>query len=369
VKQIQIWWYGAFILLSTCTGGIYAQYDSIRPVKAFLSLNVSFHKGFIIPHSAAIRSVSYSKPWITEIDLAWHFSTEKAWQYCSCYPRIGLSAQYINFDNLKVLGRGYALTPYVEPFLSAYRKFSLSVRFAAGIIYLDNVYHPIHNPENLFYSSHISYLLSVSTAINYRLTSSFNIRLAGNYNHISNGGNREPNKGINFPTLSIGFDKYLEPVKFISREKATSKIPEKRSVFKLALLGTAKKPFPEENNRFLLFGIYFSWSYFLGGQSAFTTGLEYINDRSLKEFLKRTEASYPDHKKIGYLAGHEFQLGRFRFSQQLGIYLYSPAKAKDPVYQRWGLDFFVLKSFYMGANLKAHRHVADFMDFRVGIVW
>jgi Lipid A 3-O-deacylase (PagL). len=193
--------------------------------------------------------------------------------------------------------------------------------------------------------------------------------LAGNYNHISNGGNREPNKGINFPTLSIGFDKYLEPVKFISREKATSKIPEKRSVFKFALLGTAKKPFPEESKRFPLFGIYFNWSYLLGGKSAFTTGLEYVNDRSLREFLKRTETSYPDHKKIGYLVGHEFQLGRFRFSQQLGIYIYSPAKAKDPVYQRWGLDFFVLKRFYVGTNLKAHRHVADFMDFRVGVVW
>jgi hypothetical protein len=355
-------------LLSLLFGfkNVFPQYDSIRQNKSNISLSLNFQKGFIIPHSATIRSVSYSKPWVIESDFSWHYSSDKAWQYCSCYPRIGISAMYINFDNPSILGRGYTLAPYVEPFLSAYKKFSVSIRFSTGVAYLDKIYHPIDNPENLFFSARISYLLSLNLAFNYRLTQRFNLRLSGNYNHISNGGNKEPNKGINFPTLALGIDKYFKPVSFLPRDKAVNKIPEKRTSFKLGLLGTAKKPLQEKNDRYLIYGVYFSWNYFMSRKSTITTGLEYVNDGSLQNFLRKTEISPPDHKKVGMLAGHELYLGKFRFSQQLGVYLYSPAKTRDPIYQRWGLDFLVVKRLYVGINLKAHRHVADFMDARIG---
>ena len=49
---------------------------------------------------------------------------------------------YINFDNPATLGRALSFAPYVEPFLTAHRNYSLSIRFAGGISYLDNVFHP-----------------------------------------------------------------------------------------------------------------------------------------------------------------------------------------------------------------------------------
>jgi len=165
-----------------------------------------FHRGFIIPHSEAIKDIAYSKPWGIEWNVSKHINSQAAWNECSCYPRIGISAAYFNFDNPSVLGNAYWLTPYIEPMLGAHRKLFFSFRLGAGLAYLDNVYHPIRNPNNLFYSLPVSFSLLANTALNVRATSRFLLRLLANYHHLSNGGMQLPNKGINFSTFSVGID-------------------------------------------------------------------------------------------------------------------------------------------------------------------
>jgi hypothetical protein len=345
---------------------IFPQNDTVQAGYAFPSVGIRFHKGFIIPHSESIKSISYSKPWILETDFSLHYTSDKAFNYCNCYPRLGVSVMYINFDNRSILGNGFAIVPFVEPFFSAYRKISTSFRFAVGAVYLNNVYHPETNPMNLFYSTPFSFLLSLNFSVNYRMSSHWNSRLTINYNHISNGGNREPNKGINFPTLSLGFDYLVKPTLFKKNEKINQPLSSKKSSLKVALLLTSRKPFPNEKTRYWVFGIASNWSYLFGRISALTVGAEWVNDLSLRESLERTGGNVPDHNRAGFLVGHELQIGRFRFSQQLGIYVYTPAKPRDPVYQRWGLDFLINRRLFTGVNLKTHRHIADFMDFRVG---
>lgn len=348
---------------------VFSQTDTIAKRYVFPSIGARFHKGFIIPHSESIKSISSSHPWIIELDYAWHFATQKAWDYCYCFPRIGITASYINFDNPSILGSGYALVPYVEPFFSAHRKMSTSLRFAVGAVYLNNVYNAETNPLNLFYSTPVSFLLSINLSVNYRFEKTWGARLTASYNHISNGGNRLPNKGINFPTLGLGIDYAIKPSEFRPLAKKEKNENIDRTSFKVAILGTSRKPFPEETSRYWLYGVAANWSYLFGRLSAFTAGAEWVNDNSLRETLKRSGSGDTDHNRAGILVGHEFQVGRFRFSQQLGVYMYSPAKAYDPVYQRWGLEFLVKPSIFVGVNLKAHRHVADFMDFRAGYVF
>lgn len=355
------------LLLYSFTFKIFSQKDSLINQPAIITLGVFGHKGFIIPHSESISSISYSKPWVIETNISWHFTDQNAWNYCFCYPRIGLSLLYINFGNPEILGHAVCLAPFVEPFFHTHKRFNTSFRFAAGYAYLDNVYDSLKNPQNLFYSTHSSFILSLYLTVNYRLGLQWILRLSGCYNHISNGGNELPNKGINFPTAAVGLDYMLKPLHFPIRQKSDKEKPIKKSSFKIGILGTFKKPFQDENTQYLLYGCHINWSYLLGRLSAVTTGMEFVNDGSLKETLHRNNQSPPDHKRTAMLIGHELQIGRFRFSQQLGIYFYSPVKAKDPVYQRYGLDFLVYKRIYIGTNLKAHRHVADFMDLRIGI--
>jgi len=340
--------------------------DSLRPA---LVLGLRGHYGFIIPHSASIRSISYSKPWTVEADLAWHLNGARAWQQCNCYPRLGISVMYVNFDNPAVLGSGLTALAYAEPFLSVHHRFNLSFRLGAGLAYLNQVYDPVSNPENLFYSTPFSFILGASLSANVALNQRLNLRLSGNYNHISNGGTKLPNKGINFPTLSLGLDYAIRPTPFPSRTKTRWQNDRTHfAQYSIAVLATAKTINETEPKRYPTYGLTASASRRIGRLSALLLGAEWVADRTLREELRR-QGLDRDYHRIGVLFGHDLLVGRFGFSQQLGVYVYAPHPAMDPVYQRYGLSYRFTDHLFLGINLKAHRQVADLMDVRVGYVF
>lgn len=182
----------------------FAKEDST--IRNAVTIGLYGHYGFVIPHTREIKNIADSYPWGISADLSIHFTDSASWQYLHAYPRLGATLAYYNFDKPDVLGSAYALIVYAEPFLAAHKDFGLSFRMGLGIAYLDNVYHPETNPDNLFYSTKISFPLVANLMTNYRLDDYFLLRAGATYKHISNGGIRQPNKGINFPSLSIGVD-------------------------------------------------------------------------------------------------------------------------------------------------------------------
>ena len=343
-----------------------AQHQEQEVQPPAISLGLHGHYGFIIPHSTAVEGIANSNPWGMEVDVSLHFTDSNAWQYLQAYPRLGVSLAYFNFDNPEVLGNGYSLVVFAEPFLSAQKKFSLSFRLGMGLAYLDRVYDPQTNPENLFYSSSISFPLVANFMANYRLNERYLLRAGGTYHHISNAGISQPNKGINYPTASIGVNYALRAATFPNRklEKGSAKANERD--FRIALIAGAKDR-PKSNSRKApLLGVTAYGSQQIGRINALLLGLEWILDFALLEHL-RDQNNYTDFQRGALLAGHEFVIGRFRFNQQIGVYLYAPYSAKDPVYQRYGLEYHTPQKFFFGINLKAHRHVADFLDARFGM--
>jgi hypothetical protein len=65
--------------------------------------------------------------------------------------------------------------------------------------------------------------------------------------------------------------------------------------------------------------------------------------------------------------GHEFLLGRFLFSQQFGAYVIKARNQPADVYQRYGLMYRISQHFSLGINIKAHGHVANFLDARISV--
>ncbi len=335
-----------------------------------LILGVRSHYGFIIAHHKELQAASQTHPWGLEAEVNWQLMTKESWQYCFCYPRVGFSFFYTNFDNPDVLGSSYALYGFVEPVIGAERKFNFSVRFGIGPNYLNNVYDSITNPDNTFYSSHISFVVLLGTGLNYRVNDRLNLRLAGEFNHISNGGFKNPNKGINFPTINIGVDYNLRPLPYEQRikDRSIDLIPKKNRL-DLTFLSTAKTDI-KGHAKYTVYGFVGSFSHVVGRLSALSTGLEFVVDLADKHEIERVnmteDGKYIDHKYFAFLVSHELLLGKFNFYQQLGVYLYSPFERKDKVYERYGINFYPFESFFIGINIKAHRHVADFMDLRAG---
>jgi len=353
-----------FIFLSL---HIYSQKD----YKHSLILGFRSHYGFIIAHHKELRAVSQTSPWGFEAEIEWHLMTNDIWQYFYCYPRVGFTLFYTNFNNPDELGSSLAACAFIEPVISAERKINLSMRFGIGPNYLNTVYDSITNPDNKFYSTHISFVVFLGFGLNYKPNERINLRLAAQFNHTSNGGIKNPNSGMNFPMMNLGIDYNLRPLPFRNRTKDKSLvlIPHKYR-FDLTVLATAKTDL-KGHNKYPVYGLKGSYSRVIGRLNALAGGLEFVSDQADKHEIRRLEMkedeNYIDHKYLACTVGHELLLGKFNFYQQLGIYLYSPFERKDKVYQRYGLNVYIYKKFFIGINIKAHRHVADFLDFRTGL--
>ncbi len=332
------------------------------PVSKLIGLKL--HQGFVLVHSRHLRPIRNSYPTGLELDFALHYTRQKAWDACHCYPRLGVALSFWEYDNPDILGQGIISMFYLEPVFGAWRKASFSIRAAFGFSYQNKPFDEVTNPNNLSYSTYIAASLQLGANLHLRLNPKWQLEITAIYNHFSNGGIKLPNKGINWPTAAVGVTRYLNAPVFLDREKKDWRLdgaPANRWDV------TTFLAFKEPKSKQFLFspGIEIKYSHQVSRLSALTAGAEWMYDNGTRVAIEN--AGRDDSPQKGSVAlGHEFLLGKFVFSQQFGFYLYKPYRVGDDVYQRYGLVYRFNDRFSGGINLKAHRHVADFIDFRMG---
>jgi Lipid A 3-O-deacylase (PagL) len=342
--------------------------------KALFGIGMRVHRSFIIQHSEKLTDeITASHPWMIEADVNWHLRKQKTWEYCHCYPRTGFSLMYTNFDLPEILGSAVSLYSYIEPYIRAEHRLNYSFRLGLGLSYLTRVYDAETNPDNLFFSSPISFLVMLNVSANYRITPQLTLRTAGNYNHISNSGFSEPNYGINYPSFSVGIDYSFKPVDLPSGTISSSAALTAKKQRLEIIAGLSAKPTTSGLNetRYPVYVLAVNYSRNIRRIIALNGGIEWMSDRSIYKTLRKNgtvnhTGHYDDHNRGGVLVGIDWLFGRFTFYQHLGIYLYSPVKPLSPIYQRYGLNFRFSPHIFAGINIKAHGQDADFMDLRVG---
>jgi len=337
-------------------------------------IGLRFHRSFVIQHTPKLKDeVTRSNPWCVEADINWHLRKRDTWNYCYCYPRTGFTLRYTNFDFPEVLGHAISVYPFIEPYIRPEKPLSFAIRFGIGPAFLTTVYDEETNPDNLFFSSHISFIALLNFSCNYRVSERVNLRLAGNFNHISNAGYSEPNLGINFPSVNAGFDYSFTKPNFIAWDKDPSVVMVDRKNRFDIVAGISAKPIDEGKyeKRYPVYGFTLNYSRAVGRIFALAGGVEYVNDLSLEARIRRLglvdgDGEYIDHNRAGALAGIEWLFGKFIFYQQFGYYLYADFKEKGDFYQRYGLNFKISDHIFAGLNIKAEAQDADYMDARVG---
>jgi len=335
-------------------------------------LGARLHYGFIIPHSRDIINVAQSNPRGFEISAQWLLSNEKYTRNSGLVAKRGFVLQYIHFDNPEVLGYCINAVPFVEPMIRPWGRLYGSFQMGVGLSYLSKVYDAETNPTNLFFSFPLSFPVMLNTYLHYKWNPSWEISAGFNYNHISNGGMKLPNKGMNFPTWNAGLQYHFQPSDIRRPPKNDDwKYQGKNFAYLLAIgtlkTATATDVFPE-NKLCGQAGIQFMAGRRVGRMSGLSLGTEWVYDGYAREILNRQGMSKSAWKG-GLLLGHELLISRVRFNIHFGAYLYNPSGDIDPVYQRYSLYYRFGRHFLVGSSLKAHRHQADVFDLRVGWGW
>jgi len=336
---------------------------------SFIGLNT--HTGSIIPHSTTIREVSDTNPWGITAEGGWVLKSVRAWASCNCFTKAGLSASYFNYQNPSVLGDSYNLIAFGEPHLSFKRNWFLTLRGGVGVSYLTKIYDEVTNPDNLFFGSHLSFIGLASLAINYRFREDVVLRLAANYNHISNAGMRYPNKGMNFPTLSLGVEKHFGDQQFptYARQPGLRKQPWHRYLFVGGSRRSLEADSLYERSSHLNMGLETGVLRPISNINGISGGVElYYNGADAEQARRESDESVP--LRLSLTLGHALVFGKLSFTQQMGYNVYEPQIIADKTFfQRYAICYQLGKWFNAGVSIKAHGHTADYIDVRIGARW
>ncbi len=357
-----------FVLMFLFDANIAQPIDSVKD-QSPVYVGTKVHYGFIIPHTEGLKEISESNICGLQVDVSKLNTSFKSWSNCNCYSRLGFSFNFYDYRNPDVLGHSYNLAFFFEPYFNFKSRSRFSMRFGMGLSYLDNVYDESTNTENLFFGSKISGILLMNASYNYLIKERYQLNFSLNYNHISNAGLKMPNKGMNFPTASIGLDYIIKPVKLEAQEKVSG-------IRKKSLLGygrifwsirsvDADSIYGDKDK--LMIGLEGGIIKGLSNINGILAGMEFSYDGSFKEITERLEEDYSPFV-ISLHVGNAFVIGRITFTQQMAFYLYKPFPSTSKSYfQRYGIYYRIGKMTSIGFSLKAHGHVAEHMDMRIGV--
>ena len=341
------------------------RYDSQRQ-KRILSLTLGLQHGFIFAHSPAVENTKGARPTGVEFILNWRKSDAQAWNLCNCFPANGLLLAYYDYDS-EILGKSLTAAYSLEPAYRIGRRNLLYLRAVAGLSYLSNPYDSVKNPGNASYSSYVSGYLLLGLGLSFPLSEKWSANISANYQHESNGGLRQPNKGINWPTAGISFSYEPNPRALYRGTRNKDKYWKSYGPrWEIAAFGVARRIVDSNGKklRLPLVGFSFLASKQVGTVNALTLGVEAFTDHTTKRAFK-LDSIEGSPIRAGVFFGHEFLLGKFLFSQRLGVYVFDESPYFDAIYHRWGIQYQSKKRWGFGFNLLAHKQVADFVDVRV----
>lgn len=329
----------------------------------FIGLSLDY--SYILQHTSSLREIGDAYPAGISIDWSKLLLNKNAWEFCNCFPRLGVELSYWDFDKRNILGSGVIALGYAEPYFRTQKKINLFFRLGLGGTYLTEPYDELSNPLNNTYSTHLSLVIMAGIGLNYQITDEWNLRMLAKYNHTSNGGINTPNKGINFPSLSLGVTKSLSPVSYPDYQKIESRqAPKNKDRISITHFSGWSNAQVGDKDKFYVFGFAGKYSRWIGKRSALNAGTEIILDYSRRELIK-SEGDGKSFIQAGALVGHEFWLGKVTFAQQIGVYYFNEYRINDNVYQRYSLSYNFTDKIEAGFGLKAHLNVADFFDLRI----
>lgn len=346
------------------SGSLRAATDTTGQTRGFRTAGLNLHYGSIFAHSQDVENTRHSRPFGLDLVYSRLRNDSAVAALCGCQPHSGFILNYFNYDN-RVLEQSFSALYFLEPNFRISNRLLWHIRGTVGVAYLTHPYHPQHNPGNMSYSLPFGAYLGVATGFNLKVSPQLMLAAGGNYLHISNGGIKDPNLGINWITGNLGlFYSVKGPYDFSKKKQAANAHYRKYRRLDLAGSYSSKIVYIGDKMRYPVFGLSALHAWQLSRLHTVTASAEWHIDYSLAEKQRRENAARDVHF-WGAALGHEFLLGRFIFSQQLGCYLKYPAPYYDRIYHRWGLDFILRPNLHIGFNLKAHRHVAHFADIRL----
>ncbi len=330
------------------------------------SLSGKFQYSSIWTEKGSLQQFTKDHPWSAQLDLGITKITKRAWNYCHCYSQNGLSFSYINLANPSKLGTAITVSSFAEPYLFFSDRFRISLRGSAGFAFLNKIYDSLNNRENIFFSTKMSFLLSLGVNFNWRMSNHWSVNAFGQFNHISNGGRRDPNEGMNFPGLNIGLAYDFNPLQLTKRNR--ERFTDRPWGLMAHVFGNQRTAWPvatwPEEKRIVV-GLNAAVIKRLSNLSGVGPGVELYYDGINSVIQQRSGQSL--QTTVGAVnIQHYLFFGKLLLGQQLAWYVTPDTGFQKKLFQRYTIEYEVKRNWYAGFSLKAHGDHSDYFAFSTG---
>lgn len=331
---------------------------------ARFSFESSLYASRIITGEANLQAFTSLHPLTIQAGLSWVRNGRSQWNYCNCLIRNGSSLTWTDFKDGR-LGHAFSVSAYTEPVLWHRPRWQVSLQGGTGLAYMTRVYNANSNPENTFYSAPLSFLLTLGPSVQWQLNPHWFLSLHGRLQHISNGGRRDPNDGMNL--LSAGLQLRYTPSLSVYHLWEHKKRPPNQWVTTVHAFGFYRQLTPSSPS-VPVGGFNATFARTLGRISALGLGGELYYDGLSKYRKQQSGEAIADWVPSMHIA-HQLTLGKLLFSQQLAWYLTLQTGFSERTFQRYVLAYSFKPGWYGGITLKAHVDRSDYFALLVARRW
>lgn len=341
------------------SAGIYAQPDSILN-SHFTSSEVGarFILGKIIPHDDTLSPLVNSNLKAAEI----HYNLKKIEWTTTCHQ--GLSLVIADLGNHDNLGYAFGIMPDVSVATKTIKKISATMGLGLGAAWVTKKFSFASNIENVAISTNLNIMARLNVDLHYKISEESILFLGLYALHLSNGGFKKPNYGLNMLGASGGFSIAFGSAgrgatsKSHVREKLPTTWPQIRLYVGIGIKETGDAGGPKYFPVTIQVAV-------TGKPTEYAIlgfGVDVTHDLSSKFHIEQSNKTYSspnDDFQVGASIYAEVPLQRFSVFARQGFYLYNPNPRLPVGYQNIGFSYMVGHRSAIFISLKSHRNKAD----------
>jgi hypothetical protein len=367
--------------------------DSINmsPGKVGL-LRVTFQFGNIVNNGQAIlnhideNGYQIKRIQAFSAEYGWQMLGKKDWHQICNFPRAGIGVQFLHIANRDELGHPVSVYAFYDGNYFRKKNFSVTNRLSLGAALGTKKYNPADKLPSDIFSTNLNAFVELGVGMNIRLNNFIFLEPGIRLTHFSNGNMREPQKGLNIVSYSLGV---------VSNMRSTVSEPVRKYIAPclhrheiLGYIGMAPRQvqfYDKENNNpyetfglnFLMANLHLGYNYEISQRVKLGGGVDLFYDGTNGQ-VSLLESGIPgmdviafkDKMKLSLFVGAESVIERLSILITLG-YVVAETKfaCTSPSFQqRLGFKYHFLDDVFAGINVRANKfRVAEAFEFNVGM--
>ncbi len=333
--------------------------------------------GSVIVHSPSVKPIAGAKPFGFGFEISKQATDSATYHLCSAFPRVGFQFEYFHYGT-PILGNTGTISYFIQPVYRLNNRINFFYRGAFGLCYSDNPFNPNSPIDTLNQNFSLRYnpYLQVGAGFGFKVSKHLSLDVSGTFDHISNGNIKRPNRGLNWTTASLALVYKPDGNDLPRLRRVHDKFWKSRSweyrtgalyVFKQDYAGTSMG-----YQRMFAAGGFVEAAKQIGRIHGIVTGLQVFHNE-FKDDPQNPDAPVWKNKHSSVLAGiyggHEFLMGRFIFSQVIGLYVTPHPNFYTNLFHQHSLRYLIDKKWQIGFALRAHQSDADFICWNVICKW